>query len=764
VSVIAAPTEVEPRPVLPARPPAPAPAAASPPRLRPDAWGTLLVALILCLITFVASGGLTLSSATKVEMALTLGGGVVIAATVLLLRDRAQWPAHGLWPAIGMLALTALTALSVIWSVTPDASWQEASLILAYSVTFIAAAVLARAVPMRAPTVLGGIVLSAVIVCGYALLTKVFPASLDASDVFARLQAPYQYWNAIGLTAAMGIIGCLWLGARRDGHAALNALAYPATGLCVVTMLLAYSRGALLALAIGLALWFAAVPLRLRAASLLIVGGGAGLVVVVWAFGNASLSNDYVSLPQRVSAGHQLGVLLAALVLVLLVAGLAIGYVTSRRAPSLRLRRRAGALLLGGLALVPVVLVIGLAASQRGLTGTISHDYQTLTNLNPAVSSGPGRLTAVGSVRALYWDEALKVWRAHPAVGVGAGGYATARLHFAHDTLDVRDAHGYIVQTLADLGVVGLLLSLALFVVWWAAAARSARPFGLRWVRDASASGPLPWRLRSLPTPYTPERVMLLSMLAIVVVFGVHSTVDWTWFVPGNACVALLCAGWLAGRGPAATTPALADISIVAPREPNGRRARVLGALGLPAALRWPRPADIGAPRALAAAAVLLFALVGAWTQWQPQRSVDADNAALVTLSVHQPAAALADAELAVHRDPLSAQALITLAQVQVSTHDIAGAQLTLDHAVNLQPANPQTWLALASFDETARADPRAALTDVKPAVYLDPTSAQADGEYVYALRQVQPHAAITGVTPAVTVNPSRVAGAGGGR
>jgi len=101
---------------------------------------------------------------------------------------------------------------------------------------------------------------------------------------------------------------------------------------------------------------------------------------------------------------------------------------------------------------------------------------------------------------------------------------------------------------------------------------------------------------------------------------------------------------------------------------------------------------------------------------------------------------------------------------VQVSTHDVAGAQLTLAHAVTLQPANPQTWLALASFDETARADPRAALADLKPAIYLDPTSAQADGEYVYALRQVQPHAAITGVTPAVTVNPSRVAGAGGGR
>ena len=42
----------------------------------------------------------------------------------------------------------------------------------------------------------------------------------------------------------------------------------------------------------------------------------------------------------------------------------------------------------------------------------------------------------------------------------------------------------------------------------------------------------------------------MATLLSICVVFGVHSFVDWTWFVPGNAVLALLCAGWLAGRGP----------------------------------------------------------------------------------------------------------------------------------------------------------------------------------------------------------------------
>ena len=113
---------------------------------------------------------------------------------------------------------------------------------------------LARAAPARWPAVLGGVLLAAVVVCGYALLTKVFPdasASHDQRALYARLQEPYGYWNAIGLTAAMGAIGCMWLGARRAGHALLSALAYPAMGLMLVTLMLAYSRGALAALALG---------------------------------------------------------------------------------------------------------------------------------------------------------------------------------------------------------------------------------------------------------------------------------------------------------------------------------------------------------------------------------------------------------------------------------------------------------------------------------------------------------------------------------
>ncbi len=157
--------------------------------------------------------------------------------------------------------------------------------------------------------------LAAVVVCAYALVTKVSPASLDANDQYARLRAPYDYWNAIGLTAAMGVVACLWLGARRTGHALLSALAYPAMGLLLVTLMLAYSRGALVAMGVGVALWLCVVPLRLRGAAVLLVGGTAAMAVVAWDFSQHALSSEKVALALRVAAGRQLGVLLAAMLL-----------------------------------------------------------------------------------------------------------------------------------------------------------------------------------------------------------------------------------------------------------------------------------------------------------------------------------------------------------------------------------------------------------------------------------------------------------------
>ena len=672
-------------------------------------WPTLLTAAIACLITFLAKGGLNLESMTSTEIVLTLGSGLAVAVAVLFTpaaRSLVEGPKHGLWAVGLLLAFAALSGLSIVWSVQPDASWQDANRLLAYGAVFGAAVALVRLAPDRWPAILGGLLLAAVLVCSYALATKVFP-SIAPANAYARLEEPYGYWNAIGLTAAMGAICCMWLGARRAGHALLNALAYPAMGILLVTLMLAYSRGALVALAIGLALWFCIVPLRLRGAAVLIVGGlGAG-AVVGWDFSRHVLSTDNIPLGERATAGHHLGVLLLAMVLLLTLAGIAIGFMTGRRAPARVTRTRAGAILLALIVLALVAFAGALAHSHRGFTGSISHAVARLTNPNAKPPPNtPGRLTAVASVRARYWKEALQVFDAHPIVGAGADGFETASLRYRTALLEVKHAHGFLVQTLADLGLVGLALALALLLAWMAAAGRSTHPLNRRWSGwrawlDIRAGARPGWRRLDEHEPgerdlmrYTPERIGMLSMLCLVVVFGVHSLVDWTWYVPGDAFVALLCAGWLAGRG------AL-----------SARR----GDTGVTRSLRTIAPMSAGV-----AVAAVIAALLAAWSQWQPQRSVDASQQALNLLAAN-PHGALAKAQTAVARDPLSAQALVTLSTIQHDTGQPALAKATLQRAVRLQPSNPQTWLALARYDLSS--EPAIALKELQAAIYLNPES-----------------------------------------
>ena len=150
--------------------------------------------------------------------------------------------------------------------------------------------------------------------------SQVFPGTFDRTDRLGRLHAPFGYWNATGLVAAIGLPPCLWAGARRDAGRALRALAVPAIAILAVVLVLSYSRGVLLAVAVGLACWFAVVPLRLRSALVLGIGCAGAAAVTAWALATHAITHDRVPLHSRVAAGHTLGVILVAVIVVLTIA------------------------------------------------------------------------------------------------------------------------------------------------------------------------------------------------------------------------------------------------------------------------------------------------------------------------------------------------------------------------------------------------------------------------------------------------------------
>src|SRR4051812_700056 len=413
--------------------------------------------------------------------------------------------------------------------------------------------------------------------------------------------------------AALGIPPLMWLAARRSGHAALNALAWPGIALLLICMMLSYSRGALLALVFGIAFWLIVIPLRLRGALALLGAGIAAAPVIAWAFAQYGLTTDQATIAARVQSGHELGALLLLMFVALTAAGLAATFLMDHGPRSPRVRRLTGAGLLGALALVPIVGLILLASAPGGVDGQVSKAWHQLTDPDATTPANtPDRLTATSSVRARYWNEALKIYSHAKLEGAGAGAYATARTRYRTAPISVRHAHGYVVQTLADLGLIGMALSLALLVAWLVAAVRA---LGL-WGRDRA----LPWDA---------ERVGLATLAAVVLVFGVHSVIDWTWFVRAKACPALLCAGGGAGRGPLRARMAADEARLDAPPVPvTGRRTRaVLGRL------RPPGPPDVaGALRGVAAVAVLVVAVAAAWAAFQPVRALHAGDEVFVRI------------------------------------------------------------------------------------------------------------------------------------
>ncbi len=662
----------------------------------PGGTGTLVgafVAIAIVAFAFAAKGGSQLERTTWTEVAFLLGGATLCALALFLPRpERTPAAFRGAWALAAFAVLAAFTALSVTWSLMPSDSWLETNRTFSYLAVFAGGIALGRLRPGNWSALLVGVAISAVALAGWSLLTKVFPAAFATEETFARLRPPFDYWNSVGLAAALGIPALLWLGSRRSGHAPLNALAWPALGIVAVCLMLAYSRGALLAAGLGMAVWLAIVPLRLRA--LVMLGGVlvATVPIVAWVFAQDGLTADNVTMALRVDAGQGFGALLLLMLVALTAAGLAAGFLSAVRPPSDATRVRASRVLVAALATVPAVAVLMLANAPGGISGQVSKVWTQITD--PAVSgptNSPERLTETSSGRARYWREAMRVHSQAPVLGTGAGAYGTLRLRYRLDARQVRHAHGYVVQTLSDLGWVGLGLSLLATFAWLGT---TARTLGIR-RRDRG----LPWDA---------ERVGLASLAAVAVVFGLHSAIDWTWFVPGNVLPALLCAGFVVSR---ATL-----------------RERLSGDYGE----REPRHVRL---RAGLAAFVLVLGLIAAWSALQPLRAAHAQDAAAERVDRGELKAAVSIAQIAHDRNPLSADPLYELAAIEQAAGRNERARTLLEQAIDLEPANPESWRRLGQLRLNGFDDPEGALSAYQAAFFLDPRSPQSTTDIVIASR-----------------------------
>ncbi len=184
----------------------------------------------------------------------------------------------------------------------------------------------------------------------------------------------------------------------------------------------------------------------------------------------------------------------------------------------------------------------------------------------------------------------------------------------------------------------------------------------------------------------------LVALALAAIAFGLQSLIDWTWFIPGPAVLALVAAGFVAGRGPLTALP-----------EARAPRSR-------------PTPGRIAA-----AVGVGVAALAIAWTVWQPEASDRATGEALELADAGDFPDAVAKTEDAQDLNPLSPEPLLVRASIQTQAGDEAAAQDTLEQAVLSFPGDPHTWYRLAAFQLGTQDQPAAALDTLQGALYLDP-------------------------------------------
>jgi hypothetical protein len=432
---------------------------------------------------------------------------LLVGAAAILSPDPLPRGRGGRLALAGLVLLTAWTGASIAWAPLSAPATDALQRLLLYVAILAAAAALLRE-PLARRLTEPALALGTLVAVGYGLSERLLPGVFElmrSTGALGRLEQPLTYWNAMGALAALGAL----LSARIAGdytrprhlRAAATAAAVP----LALGVSLSYSRGVWAALGVGL-LALAALALTRAQLRALAVVVAAGLIAGIAANGLDGVRALEGSAGARESDGLVMLAILAALCATaagatwLLARAEESGRISPARIPLPRA--------------VTVVIAMCLVAVAAGVIAYAARDRG-----HPAVSgASPERLRSLESNRYEYWKVALEHGFAdHPLKGTGSGGFAVIWLQHRDVPERAKVAHSLYVETLAELGLVGLAL-LAMFLAGIAiAAARALR------LDPAQAAGPA----------------------AALILWAAHSAVDWDWQMPALTLVVLVLAGLL---------------------------------------------------------------------------------------------------------------------------------------------------------------------------------------------------------------------------
>jgi O-antigen ligase len=405
--------------------------------------------------------------------------------------------------------------------------------------------------------------------------------------VRSRLHYPVNYWNGLAILAGLAF-PLLLRAAVAQRPAWLRALALVPVPAMASAIYLTSSRGGYVTAAVGVIVFCALTSRRLSAIVATAIAGGGAALAIKGMLARDALVNGPLGSAQASSEGES-----AALLMVLLGLSCAAVYwawcryeggelrlklpLAARPRPGLAARPRPGLAARAGIALAAIaVLAVGVSAYDP------VDKFETFKKPSgPDVGLVEGDFTrshlisSTGSGRWQLWTSAVDEWETKPVFGRGAGSYQSWWMEHASLPLFVRDAHSLWLETLAELGVVGLLLLvIAVGTGFLAAIARMGR--------------------------LGQDRPLVAAMAGVLAAFVVAAGIDWMWELSIVGLVAVVALGILVGKG---TAPGAQSAPAPAPAPDRAPPAHA--AAGGRAKLRVLRTAGV----AVALAAILCAAV-----------------------------------------------------------------------------------------------------------------------------------------------------------
>jgi O-Antigen ligase len=571
-------------------------------------------------------------------------------------------------PALAGLALLAAfvawTALSLTWTESVEKTSADLARVAGYLAVF-ALALFARD-REGARRVVAAVGAGIVFVAGIALLSRLHPAWFPAADQTAqfltgnreRLSYPLHYWNGLAALIAIGAPLVLHLAgrARATVWRAAAAAALPALALAAFFTL---SRGGIAAAFLALAVFVALTSDRLALLPTMLLTGLGSLVLILAASSRDALQDGLVNATAESQGDSLLVVVILVCALVGVLQAAVVHGLRGRPRPAWTRVPRRNALAALGVGVLIAVVVAGAA----GAPGRVSDGWAEFKE-ESSPGKGTERLGSVaGQNRYQLWSAAVEENASEPLTGTGSGTFEYWWTRNADVEEIVRDTHSLYLQTLGELGIVGLALLaafLAIVLVGGCATLLSAAPL---------------------------ERSALAAAAAGCVAFCVTATFDWMWQLPVlPVAMLLLAAALLTGA--------------------NGSELAARG-WGIPVAARL-------AVAAVAIAAIVAIAIPLASTGLVRSSEAEARAGDLD--------AALEDARTAQNVQPGAASPRLQQALVLEQQGDFPLAVEAARAATERESTNWRTWLVLSRI-EAENGEAAAAVRDYRQARSLNPLS-----------------------------------------